>query len=140
MKSEFEPYPVMDEGDVRVSDMRESALRVMEFFKSSMRIFVQYRGDRELALHAFCLAFGWNDLVECETAKDVAIKLYGNPKRKAAVTKAVKLFQDAKNIPPMSGQRPESGRKTMPMASLISAGLIIPATRRRGLRLMRRCS
>ena len=30
--------------------------------------------------------------------------------------------------------------KTMPMGSLISAGLITPATRRRGLRRMRRCS
>ena len=103
----------MDEEDSVQNETRLAALKVMEFFKSGMRLFVQYKGNRELALHAFCLAHGWGDLVGCESAVDVAKKLFKNPKKKAAVTKAIKLFQDSKGIGAMPGQRSEAGCRHM---------------------------
>lgn len=107
---------IMDDEDAHKRDLRLSALETMEFFKRGFRLLVQYKGNQSLALHAFCLAHGWFDLIECESAVEVAEKLFGDPKKKAAVTKAVKLFQDSLGIPPMPGQRKQDGREQMKKA------------------------
>jgi hypothetical protein len=108
--------PIMDEDDAAKRELREASMETMDFFKRGVRLLVQYKGNQTLALHAFCLAHGWGDLIECESAVDVAQKLFADRKKKAAVTKAVKLFQDALGIPPMSGQRSQRGREGMAAA------------------------
>lgn len=108
--------PVMDEEDAEKVVLREVSIKTMDFFKRGFRLLVQYEGNPVLAQHAMALAFEWYDLIECETAVEVAVKLSGNPKKKAAVTKAVKYFQDAMGIAPGKGQRSEKGRQQMTQA------------------------
>jgi len=119
MNQEPEEFDViMDEDDAAKRELREASMETMDFFKRGYRLVVQYKGNQLLAQHAFCLALGWGDLVECESAVDVAVKLFADRKKKAAVTKAVKLFQDALGIPPHSGQRSQKGREAMKKARL----------------------
>ena len=113
-ENEFEQ--IADDGDLANRELREASMETMDFFKRGYRIKVQYKGNQLLADHAFCLALGWGDLVDCESAVDVAVKLFADRKKKAAVTKAVKLFQDALGIPPHSGQRSQKGREAMAKA------------------------
>lgn len=108
--------PVMDEEDVVKLEMREASIQTMDFFKRGYRVLIQYKGNPVLAQHAFALAMGWRELIDCETAVDIAKKLFGNPKKKAAVTKAVKMFQDALGIEPGNGQRSQKGREQMAKA------------------------
>lgn len=107
---------IMDDEDAAKADLRNVSVETMDFFKRGYRLLIQYKGNPMLAQHAFALAMGWFDLIECETAVDVAKKLFANPKKKAAVTKAVKLFQDALGIGSMPGQRSQAGREEMATA------------------------
>lgn len=109
-------HPIMDDEDAAKLELREASIKTMDFFKRGFRLLVQYKGNPVLAQHALALAFGWMDMIECETAVDVAKKLFSNPKKKAAVTKAVKLFQDALGLEPGSGQRSQKGREQMAKA------------------------
>lgn len=86
------------------------------FFKRGGRLLVHGRGNLLLRLYAYCFAHEWYDLIECETAVEIAEKLFGDPKKKAAVTKQIKLFQDALGIEPGRGQRSEKGREQMAKA------------------------
>jgi hypothetical protein len=120
---------LMDEEDAAKQEKESELLQLCEFFKRIFRVLFQYRGDVILAQHAFCLALGWNDILEYEDAKtketvrvetdvDVAKKLYRNPKRKAAVTKVKLMFRDAMALPASNGQRSDSGRNGMTKARM----------------------
>lgn len=108
--------PIMEEEDAHKRELREARIEATDFFKRGFRLLFQYKGNREMAFHAFCLAHGWTDIIGCETAVDVAVKLFADRKKKAAVTKAVMLFQDCLNIEPMGGQRSKQGREQMSKA------------------------
>jgi len=114
-----EPYclpAVMDDEDAYRQKLLDYKIEAKDFFKRGARLLVQYKGNKMLALYAYCFAHEWYDLIECETAVQIAVKLFGNPKKKAAVTKAIKLFQDALGIEPGRGQRSEKGREQMAKA------------------------
>jgi hypothetical protein len=108
---------IMDEEDAAKAWRREVVAVAREeaadFYKRLLRLVIQYQGDQVMALQAACIAMEWFELVGCEEATELAVKLYGNPKRKAAVSKAVKMFQDALGIEPGRGQRSDSARRAM---------------------------
>lgn len=108
--------PIMDFEDAVRHDEREKRSDEISFFKRGMRLLVQYEGNRMLAEHAYCLAHGWTDLIGCDTAVDVAKKLFGDGKKKAAVNKAVKHFRECLNIKHMPGQRSDEGCEAMARA------------------------
>lgn len=106
-----------NELDQSTNPLREFALaRMDDFWLRGLRMLAQYRGDRNMALDAFILAIGKGELIGCQTAVEVAVKHYANPKKKAAVTKTVKLFQDCLGVDPMPGQRGQEGRTKMAQA------------------------
>jgi hypothetical protein len=110
-------HPIMDEEDAGKARAREIIAVAREdaadFYKRLIRLVIQYQGDRMMALQAACIAMEWFEVVGCEEATELAVKLYGNPKRKAAVSKAVKMFQDALGIEPGRGQRSAGARQAM---------------------------
>lgn len=115
-KIPLENFVVMDQDDAHRSQELSAMRETRDFFKRGYRLLVQYRGNRVMAEHAYALAHGWGDLIGCETAVDVAVKLFKNPKKKAAVSKLECFFRDAMNIPAMGGKRNEKGREKMAQA------------------------
>ena len=107
--------PTMDEDGE--SDFHRAARETMEMFlERGLRLVWQYKGNKLLALMAWTHAMGFKDLTgceDCETATDIAVKLFRNKKKKAAVTKAIKYLQDNLKLPPTAGQRSEEGRQAM---------------------------
>lgn len=119
MNEQTEPFylpPIMDDEDAAKADLRDKSIETIQWFKNGYRVLHQYKGNPILAQHCYALALGWGDLIGCETAVDIAVKLFGNARKKAAVTKCVKMFQDALGIPPMNGQRSQRGREQMKKA------------------------
>jgi hypothetical protein len=118
----------MDEEDVAENKVRKFAVdRMDSFWKRGLRIVLQYPGNKLMALDALALAIGEPEMIEMSekifpgktnNAVKVAIKHFGNPKKKAAVTKAVTIIQDALGIEPMPGQRSAAGRKKMTNARI----------------------
>jgi hypothetical protein len=97
-----------------VNHLREEAVKRMdEFWKRAFRLVFGYKGDKLLALFALAHAIGEAQMTGCESATEVAVHLFADKKKKAAVTKAIKLFQDTLGIEPMGGQRTEQARKHM---------------------------
>lgn len=111
-----EPALIMDEEDAAKSDLRNQSVETMDFFKRGFRLLFQYKGNLLVAMYAFALAHEWFDVAECETAKDAAVKISANPKKRAAMTKAIKHFQDSLGIGPGKGQRSQKGREEMAKA------------------------
>lgn len=94
----------------------DEQIEAKDYYKRAIRLAVQYKGNKTQFLYAMCYAFEWFDVIECETAVDIAVKLFGDPKKKAAVTKNIKLIQDALGVEPGRGQRSEKGREQMAKA------------------------
>jgi hypothetical protein len=99
------------------SEFHKAAREVMDLFLDrSLRLAWQYNGNRMLAFAAMTHALGKSELTGWRTATDMAVGLFGNKKKKAAVTKAIKYFQDNLHLPPALGQRSEASRKSMAVA------------------------
>lgn len=111
-----EPFFTDDDAS-DVNPVREFALKRMDdFWLRGLRLLAQYKGNRNMALDCFLLAHGQGEMVGLQTAVEVAVKHFGNAKRKAAVTKCILMFQDCLNIGNMPGQRSSTGRKQMAAA------------------------
>lgn len=110
-----EPFclPVMDDEDAFQQKLLDYKIEAKDFFKRGIRLVVCGKGDLRLRLYAYCFAHEWYDIIGCETAVEIAVKL---GKTKAAVTKAIKLVQDSMGIEPGRGQRSEKGREQMAKA------------------------
>ena len=111
-----EKLVIMDEDDAHRSQELSAMREARDWFKRLTRLQSQYRGNHTLFFHAMCLEIGWGDLIDCETAVDVAVKLFKNPRKKAAVTKIMVYIRDAMGIPSMAGQRSGDGREKMAKA------------------------
>jgi hypothetical protein len=114
--NEIEPIdqmPIMDDDDARASDRREAMIAAKDFFKRQYRLVIKRKGNILLNLCSCLLANGWGDVIDCESAKEVADKLHVT---KQAVTKTVEYFQSNMGIEPMPGQRAKAGRAEMSKA------------------------
>jgi hypothetical protein len=113
-RQELENDDETSEEDAARRDLRAFAIKRMdEHWLRGLRLLAQYDGNRDMALDAFLLAHGQGDMIGMHSPVEVAIKHFADPRKKAAVTKCIKIFQDCLNIPPMPGQRSEAGRKAM---------------------------
>lgn len=112
---EEHPYsaePILSEESE--SAFHREARNVMELFlQRGLRMVFQYKGNKLLALMCWAHALGMAELTGCETATDVSVAMFGSKSKRAAVTKTIKHFQDNLGLPPMPGQRTESGRESM---------------------------
>lgn len=93
----------------------DSALlkRLDEHWFSGLRILARYPGNRLMALDCFFLAHGLGEMIGTHSAVELSIRHFGTAKKKWTIGKCIKLFQDALNLPAVSGQRGESGRRAM---------------------------
>lgn len=107
---------VMDEEDAVKQLIRADRLRQMQFHFRWLRLLAQYQGNRDMAIDCLVLAHGQGDMIGMHTAVEVAVKHFADPKKKAAVTKCIKLFQDCLGVEGMPGQRTEKARKAMEAA------------------------
>jgi hypothetical protein len=108
---------VMDEEDAARHAVHKARLDKIEgFYFRALRLLAQYWGNREMAIDCLVLAHGQGEMIGLYTATDVAVKHFADPKKKAAVTKCIKMFQQALDLPPMPGQRSDAGRRAMELA------------------------
>jgi hypothetical protein len=112
------------EESTQMANLRRFAYqRLDDHWFRGLRMLSQYPGNKLMALDCFLLAHGKGEMIEVPVSANprgkpvdavmVAIKHFADPKKKAAVTKCVKHFQDCLGLPPMPGQRGENGRKNM---------------------------
>lgn len=97
-----------------VDELRDLARRKIDnVFRPCLRFVVHYSGDKTLALYCLIFAMGWGEMIECRTAVDIAVRLYGDAKKKAAVTKCLLNLQDTAALPKLAQQRTREGRRRM---------------------------
>lgn len=120
MNEETENEPaepiIMDDEDARASDKREAMREANDWFKRELRLAIKRKGSLMLNICSMFIANGWGDVIDCESAKEVADKLHVT---KQAVTKTVEYFQSNMGIEPMPGQRAKAGRDKMSSARKI---------------------
>jgi hypothetical protein len=97
-----------------VNHLRDFAIERMDnFWKRGLRLLAQYRGNPMMARDCFYVAFGIGEMVGVESAVEIAVRYFKNPKKKAAASKCIAMFRDCAGIKDMPGQRGEDGRKKM---------------------------
>ena len=94
-------------------DVLAAERRIDEFWLRALRLVASYSGDQFMALDCLFLLLGQTDLCGATSAIEIAIKRYGDPKRKAAVSKCIQMFRDSLDLPAAPGQRSDDGRKAM---------------------------
>jgi hypothetical protein len=108
---------VMDEEDAARQAIHKARLdRIEGFYFRALRLLAQYKGNRNMGIDCLVIAHGQGEMIGMYTAVEVAVKHFGDPGKKAAVTKCIKMFQQALDLPPMPGQRSDAGRRAMEAA------------------------
>lgn len=107
------PEPAIETPDEEHPEVLAGRKRMDDFWIPGMRLIVQYEGNRVMAFECFLLAIGQGEMIGCRSAVELAVKLFKDPAKKAAVSKCVNRFRDCLNIPAMPGQREEAGRVAM---------------------------
>lgn len=108
--------PITDEKELANMDLRRGAQVTLVWVNRGLRLLAQYPGNRNMALDAYLIAIGQGDMIGMHTAVEVAVKHYGDPKKKWTVGKVVQMFRDCLQITGMPGQRPENGKLNMAKA------------------------
>jgi hypothetical protein len=103
----YEAPAIMDDGDAWKSDC---ITRLEDWKERVLRLLFTYRGNRVMAQDCLALALGYGDMIGMHTATEIALKHFGDKKKKAAVTKCVLMFSDSLGLP---SQRPTAGRQAM---------------------------
>ena len=100
------------------NEFREAAREELSKFRNSgLRMIFNYKGNQTLALFCYAHAIGEFEMTGCKTAVEIAVKLFGDKKKKAAVTRCIKMFQSCLNLDDgMPGQRSSVGRQHMAQA------------------------
>lgn len=118
-EAEFERQREIDRAEMTPDELDREARRdgardkMNELFLRGMRLVMQYRGNQILALHCYFAAHAQWDLIGCTSDVDIAVKLFADAKKKAAVTKCVQMFRDALALPTMPGRRGDDSRNKM---------------------------
>lgn len=111
---ESEPTdPAIEEPSEENPEVKSGRDRMDNFWLPGMRLVAQYDGNQVMAFNCFLLAIGQGEMIGCQSAVELAVKLFKDPKKKAAVSKCINRFRDCLNIPAMPGQRGEAGRIAM---------------------------
>ena len=88
--------------------------RLDNFWLRGLREIFAGKGNRILKLYCFAHAIDQVEMTGCKTAVDIARKLFGSEKKKAAVSRCIGVFQDKLELDrEILGQRKADGRKQM---------------------------
>lgn len=104
---------IMDDEDAARQDLLRVGQKTLEWFTRGLRILAIQKGVRNFAFDCYLIAIGQGELIGIQSAVEVA-KIYKVTKQ--AATECIDDFQKPLKIPPLPGQRTESGRKGMILA------------------------
>lgn len=104
---------IMDDDDATAREIYEMRRRAANFALRALRLVMQYRGNKELAIRSLAFALEDYEMAGGETAVDIAVLLFRDRKKKAAVSRCINEFQICLGLPKTNGQRKIEGCKKM---------------------------
>lgn len=107
---------VIDDDDAHRKDIFETRRQAANFCLRALRLVMQYKGNKEMANRCLAFALEDYDMAGGQTAVEIAVLLFADKKKKAAVSKCIGQFELALGLPPTQGQRKIAGRKQMSAA------------------------